>query len=70
MGVLESTTGPSFVQLILDYEFFPRDEGVVVGRKRNKVENRQSVDVVIFEELYLINNEDAVELKNAKSKEK
>lgn len=32
------------------------------------MENRQSVDVLLFEELYLINNEDAVELKNKKLK--
>lgn len=70
MGVLESTTGSSFVQLVLDHEFFLRDKGVAVEGKRNKVENRQSIDVFIFEELYLINNEDAVEFKNAKSGKK
>lgn len=70
MGVLESTTGSSFVQLILNHEFFLRDKGVVVEEKKHKVESRQSIDVFIFEELYLINNEDAVEFKNAKSKKK
>lgn len=34
------------------------------------MENRQSIDVFIFEELYLINNEDVVEFKNAKSEKK
>lgn len=32
------------------------------------MENRQSIDVFIFEELFLINNEDAIEVKNAKYK--
>lgn len=65
VSVLESTTGSSFVQLILDYKFLLGGGRVGMGVK---VENKQSIDVFIFEELYLLSNMYTIESKNAKFK--